>query len=336
MMIAARGILLLVFTSTTFLMAGLGGTYRPAKTSTGADPALQRVKNFGDNPGCLRMYMYTPSGTTPHAKRPLVVVIHGCTQSAERIAELSGWNDLADHAGFYVLYVEQRFWNDRAFCFNWYKPDDIVPSKGEVASVNSMVLHAVKHWPVDNERVFVYGVSSGGGLSAAALACYPDVFKAGAVVAGAAYRGAEANVLGRKALEDPLKVSAITLGERITALHPKGTHYPRLIIVHGTDDDVMDFNEGEALAKQWAVALKADTVPTHIVNDFRSVPGVEQRTYRAGAKDAVTFYVFLGLGHKLPVQPGAPPQHGGKVSFMSPDAGIHSTYLIAQGFGLVK
>lgn len=330
-MITTRSLLLVVFISTTLVMAGPGNTDRSVKKPA-AHKALQRVTNFGDNPGALRMFMHIPPGSFTTDKHPLVVVIHGCTQSAERIAEQSGWNELADNTGFYVLYVEQRFWNDRAFCFNWYKAGDIAPGKGEVASVHSMVQHALERWPVDSERVFVYGVSSGGGMSAAAMACYPEMFKVGAVVAGAAYRGAASNELGRKALEDPSQVSAATLGERVTALHPNGAHYPQLIIVHGTDDPIMDFNEGEALAKQWAVVHNADTLPTHVVHDFNGVTGVDQRTYA----DAVTFYVFQGLGHKLPVQPGAPPQRGGKVTFMSPDAGIHSTYLIAQGFGLVK
>ena len=129
-------------------------------------------------------------------------------------------------------------------------------------------------------------------MSAAAMACYPELFRAGAVVAGAAYRGAVSKELGRKAFEDQLQVSAAALGKRVTALHPNATHYPKLIIVHGSNDPLMDFNEGEALAKQWAVVHNVDTLPTRVERNFNSVIGVDQRSY----SDAVTFYEFNGLG----------------------------------------
>lgn len=295
-----------------------------------------RVRHFGDNPGRLRMYMHVPPAGTSTEKKPLVVVIHGCTQQAPRIAEQSGWNELADHAGFFVLYVEQRVWNDRLHCFSWFMPGDIAPGQGEAGSVRNMVEHASTKWPVDKDRVFVYGVSSGGSLAAALLACYPDVFQAGGVVAGAAYRGVEGNTLGRRALESSEHISADTLAERVTALHPERKQWPRIIIVHGTDDDVMSVTEGDALARQWAALHRVDTVPSSTVMDYRDVSGVEQLLYGKAGRAAVTYYRFHGMGHKVPVQPGPPPERGGTETIMSPAMGLHSTYLMARGFGLVK
>ena len=73
---------------------------------------LTRVQHFGANPGNLRMYMHTPPGSNDKAKMPLVVVLHGCTQNAAKIAKQSGWNKLADTYGFRVIYPQQRMVNN--------------------------------------------------------------------------------------------------------------------------------------------------------------------------------------------------------------------------------
>ena len=134
LMIMSRVLLLVFLISTTMAMAGQVSPEHPAKTAT--HHAFQRVKNFGDNPGALRMFMHIPPETFTTTKRPLVVVIHGCMQSAERRIEQSGWNELAAHAGFYVLYVEQSFWMKIVRSASTGINHGILPpGKGEVASV---------------------------------------------------------------------------------------------------------------------------------------------------------------------------------------------------------
>ena len=61
----------------------------------------------------------------------MVVVLHGCTQSAAKVAEQSGWNVLADKHGFVVIYPEQKFSNNTSGCFNWFYSKDIDPKSGE-------------------------------------------------------------------------------------------------------------------------------------------------------------------------------------------------------------
>jgi len=300
-----------------------------------AGQALTEVGMFGDDPGNLRMFFHAPAGHD-QGKMPLVVVLHGCTQSAGRIATLSGWNEPADQAGFYVLYPEQRGANNGARCFNWFKPDDIVPGQGEVASIRSMIDHAITHWPVDTNRVFVYGVSAGGGMSAALLACFPAQFQAGAIFAGAAYRSAKDTEYGRLTIHDPKDRTPAEWGALVTSLHPAGTHYPRVILIHGTSDDVVDIRHADALIAEWATVHGCDTVPDGITRDLEGIKGLEQRLYRNEGGVVLTYYRIAGLGHKLPVDPGPPPRQGGKATWVSPDLDWHSTYAVASVFGLIK
>ena len=66
---------------------------------------------------------------------PLVIVLHVCTQTAESCVEQSGWNKLAKHNQFYVIYPEQSMQNNLQSCFNWYNQKDQKKDEGEPALV---------------------------------------------------------------------------------------------------------------------------------------------------------------------------------------------------------
>ncbi|MCW3070675.1 MAG: esterase, depolymerase [Bacteroidetes bacterium] len=73
-----------------------------------SQPAVTEVAYFGANPGNLSMYVYSPATLAKDDKCPLVVVLHGCSQSAQLVSEQSGWSKLADTYGFRVLYPQQK------------------------------------------------------------------------------------------------------------------------------------------------------------------------------------------------------------------------------------
>ena len=83
---------------------------------------LSNLVNFGTNPGALRARIYIPDEFPDAA--PLVVVLHGCTQSAAGYDHGSGWSQLADQEGFALLFPEQQRANNASLCFNWFLPGD--------------------------------------------------------------------------------------------------------------------------------------------------------------------------------------------------------------------
>ena len=151
-------------------------------------PALVEVTGFGANPGGLKMYEYAPAslGTKP----AVVVVLHGCTQGAADVAQ-TGWNSLADKLGFVVVYPEQSTTNNSERCFNWGgvygDMTKIARNQYENASIKQMVDKSVAAHSADTKRVFVVGFSAGGGEAAVMAAAWPDVFAAGAAIAGIPY-----------------------------------------------------------------------------------------------------------------------------------------------------
>src|SRR5215475_8807235 len=102
---------------------------------------LQEVTGFGANPGDLRMFAYAPRNLPSNA--PLVVALHGCTQTADEYDHGTGWSSLADGLGFALVYPQQQPTNNLKNCFSWFLPGDITRGHGEALSIRAMVEHAV-------------------------------------------------------------------------------------------------------------------------------------------------------------------------------------------------
>src|SRR5204863_6652570 len=169
---------------------------------------LTEVIGFGSNPGALRMFTYAPAklATSP----ALVVVLHGCTQSAASYDLGAGWSTLAERHGFVLLLPEQPTANNPKTCFNWFLPGDTARDGGDVLSIRQMIEKTIGAHNVDRRRVFVTGLSAGGAMATAMLATYPEVFAAGAIVAGLPY-GAAHNV--QEAFESMFKGRARSAAE---------------------------------------------------------------------------------------------------------------------------
>src|ERR671916_1041135 len=163
------------------------------QTVTAPDPTLpyavpsrlREVTGFGSNPGQLRMLTYIPDNLP--ASSPLVVVLHGCTQTAAGYDHGAGWSTLADRYGFAVLFPEQQRGNNPKLCFNWFQGEDIQRDGGEPLSIRQMVERMVRDHGIDRSHVFVTGLSAGGAMTAVMLATYPELFAGGAIVAGVPY-----------------------------------------------------------------------------------------------------------------------------------------------------
>ena len=121
---------------------------------------------------------------------PLVVVLHGCTQSAAAFDRACGWSDLATRLGFALLLPEQRRANNSKRCFNWFAAGDTRRDAGEALSIRRMVDQMLTGHVLDPRRVYIAGLSAGGAMVAAMLATYPEVFAGGAIIGGVPYGAA--------------------------------------------------------------------------------------------------------------------------------------------------
>lgn len=292
-------------------------------------PALFRnVVGFAPNPGALRMRIYTPEGLAPRS--PLVVVLHGCTQTAEPFATGAGWLTLADRYGFAVLCPEQTRANNSNLCFNWYDAGDAARSGGEAASIAAMVSRALADHDLDARRVFVTGLSAGGAMAAVMLATHPEMFAGGAVVGGLPYGSATSLPEAFAAMRHARTVSAPASGDKVRAATSHPGPWPPISIWHGQDDHIVRPAAGEALARQWTdvhgVAGDPVTARTPAGRDFL--------VWLSPAGDPVVeLHRIAGMGHGVPLRTGGDDAIGTAGPYML-DVGISSSLEIALGWGI--
>jgi poly(hydroxyalkanoate) depolymerase family esterase len=289
---------------------------------------LTEVTNFGSNPGNLRMLTYVPKDLPETA--PLVVVLHGCTQTAHSYDLGTGWSTSADRYGFAVLLPEQRTSNNPLQAFNWFKPEDFVRDSGEPLSIRQMVEWMAVNHGIDRRRVYVNGVSAGGAMTSVMLATYPEVFAGGAIIAGLPYRCANDLQGAFQSMFQGCIRSPQEWGKLVRASSSHQGPWPKISIWHGTGDHTVKPTNAEEVIKQWTDIHGLPMTPT-----FEStVDGHPYRAWRAPDGDnLIEAYTITGMAHGVPIDPHGEEGCGVAAPFIL-DMGISSTQHIARFWGI--
>lgn len=293
--------------------------------NTAAEPAparLTETASFGVNPGHLRMLSYVPPQLALGA--PLVVVLHGCQQTAAGFDHASAWSQLAEQHGFAVLYPEQRRANNAMQCFGWFDAA-LAPGRGEVGSIRQMVGTMLERHRLDPRRVFTTGLSAGGAMAVALLACHPDVFAAGAIVAGLPFGVARSTAEALDCMAQGPGLPPTVLAERVRAVAPAATRWPLISIWQGDADRTVVPANATALASQWAALHGAREA------EAPRDTGVRRQLWRAAGLVVVEQVWLPGLAHGLPIDVAAGLGHA--APFML-DVGLSAPARIAAGWGI--
>jgi poly(hydroxyalkanoate) depolymerase family esterase len=140
-----------------------------------------------------RVLVYVPPALDPEVPAALVCMLHGCAQDPATFAAATGMNETADRHGFVVIYPAQPRGRNANRCWNWFMPAHQQRGTGEpelIAGATKQLITQETGQAIDPTRVFVAGLSSGGGMALILAACYPDVFAAVAIHSGLPYRSA--------------------------------------------------------------------------------------------------------------------------------------------------
>jgi poly(hydroxyalkanoate) depolymerase family esterase len=277
------------------------------------------------------MLTYVPETLPPSPV--LVVVLHGCTQTAAGYDHGSGWSALADRYGFVLLYAEQLEANNPNRCFNWFQLGDVERDRGEAHSIRQMIEYAVQQHAVDRSRVFVTGLSAGGAMTSTMLAAYPDVFAGGAIIAGLPYRCATSVPEAFECMFQGKARSAEEWGDLVRDASPHKGPWPKVSVWHGSADaTVKPMNAGEII-KQWTNVHGLRSGPSR--SDV--VDGYPRRAWTdAAGNEVIEEYVITGMAHGTPLAVGNDENSYGAAGPFLLDVGISSSYQIAKFWGLTE
>jgi poly(hydroxyalkanoate) depolymerase family esterase len=187
--------------------------------------------SFGNEAGTRPYKLYIPAS---YAGKPLpmIVMLHGCTQTPDDFAAGTRMNALAEERGFFVLYPAQTRAANHTRCWNWFKRGDQRRNRGEPALIAGMTRECMTRYRIDPRRVYVAGLSAGGAMAAVMGAAYSDLYAAIGIHSGlavgsahdvaSAFAAMQGTPSSRGAVRERASVPAIVFhGDRDTTVHPR-------------------------------------------------------------------------------------------------------------------
>ena len=221
--------------------------------------------------------LYVPSGYTGQAV-PLVVMLHGCTQTADDFAAGTRMNELAERDTFLVAYPEQAPKANGQRCWNWFLPAHQRRDAGEPSLLAGITRQVMATHQVEAGRVFVAGLSAGGAMAAVLAATYPDLYAAAGIHSGLVHGAAH---------DVPSAYAAMREGPPPGTRAP-GAGIPLIVFQGGRDTTVAPVNAA-ALLRPWSATATPETV---------TGPGWTRLVYRDGDGRVVAEWWSVDrLGH---------------------------------------
>ncbi len=240
--------------------------------------------------GVLGYRLYRPPALQRGAKLPLLVMLHGCGQTARSFALSTHMNRIAAKAGFFVLYPEQDRLANPQGCWSWFQTANGRTDR-EVALLMAAIEQVSLFYPVDRERVAVAGLSAGASMAALLVTRHPGRFKALAMHSGIAPGVARSGLSVLGAMQGRRKPAP--LAARTGAMVDG---WPALLVIQGGGDVVVAASNAADVAQLWADAAGARAGPTRCVQRGQRY-ALLRTDYNHLGRTVVTRVDIASLGH---------------------------------------
>jgi poly(hydroxyalkanoate) depolymerase family esterase len=208
--------------------------------------------SYTNDAGARDYKLYVPStykdGGPRHAA-PLLMMLHGCSQSAEDFALGTGMNALAEEYGCLVVYPAQAQQANAQRCWNWFNAVDQQRGQGEPSILAGMTEDIMTRYAIDPERVYVAGLSAGGAMAAILGTQYPELYAAVGVHSGLPFGAAHDLSSAIAAMQGEFQRQApgrgvpviVFHGDRDTTVHPaNGAEVIRHRRRHASDQEAVE------------------------------------------------------------------------------------------------
>ena len=248
------------------------------------------AQSFANEAGRRAYKLYVPSRHSNEA-RPLIVMLHGCTQTADDFAAGTRMNFVAEEQNCFVVYPEQAMGANSSKCWNWFKSSDQKRGHGEPAIIAGITRQVMANYNIDPRRIYIAGLSAGGAAAANVAEAYPDLYAAVGVHSGLAcgvardLPSAFAAMQGHHPVPDPKG------GRQAGVFNPLPT-----IVFHGDrDSTVHPRNGGEVIARARAGGEFKMVVEKGSSRAGRAYTRSIQRD--ASGRGLVEEWIIHGAGH---------------------------------------
>jgi len=261
------------------------------------DEAGQFLVGTYTNAAGARSYkLYLPHGYRGQ-EVPLLVMLHGCSQTADDFAIGTRMNILAEEETFLVVYPEQAMRANGARCWNWFEAAHQTRDVGEPSIIAGITRKVMASYRIDPARVYVAGMSAGGAMAAVMAATYPDLYAAVGMHSGLAYGTARTLQEAFRAMRgDNAGDETGSTRERTEAV----ARAVPMIVFHGDRDQTVNPKNADRVLQQWAGdgsaegRLRVTTHPGHA-----AAGRAYTRTVCHDADDQVVMerWIIHGAGH---------------------------------------
>jgi poly(hydroxyalkanoate) depolymerase family esterase len=215
--------------------------------------------------------------TAAASAMPLVVMLHGCEQTAESFAQGTRMNWLAEQEGFAVLYPQQTLRGHPQRCWHWYERH--TQEGGEDAErIVGIVTRVCAAYPIERSRIYAAGLSAGAAMAQILALNHPQLFAAVGLHSGTVFGAGQ----GRATAMGIMQFGAARQAESAAReMLQRGAGFPGMpaILFHGREDRVVRHVNLEQLVMQF-----------RILNGIEAVAPVwKERAARRGPEPALAY-----------------------------------------------
>lgn len=247
-------------------------------------------------------WLYMPSGAA-RIPRPLVVMLHGCQQTAADFAAATRMNKLAERKGFAVLYPQQAAAVDRHRCWHWYRRSE-QQGTGDATLIAKMIEQVQGKHRLDGSRTYVAGLSAGAAMATILALHHPELIAAVGLHSAPVFGTSDSPMSAFRTMQQGSVLAYRETAHRFAAAQPQFPGMP-VMLIHGKRDPVVRRINVDQLAEQFAI-FNADSV-TSTKPVQRSYPAraggrsprhaYQTATYYAGRKPRLVKCEIDALGH---------------------------------------